>query len=101
MDNLQEAMTTTFVDLFPIVMSSEWKTYEEGDAVAFRNKLEAYVSAANLLRETFDKAVWEGHANGSVPVAVESIRAQRTGDKPGRKAQPKTAAEILAARLKK
>jgi hypothetical protein len=96
-----EAMEVTITDLFTPVFASEWKTMEESDAIAFRNLLEAFVTGANMLRERFDADVWKGHSDGSVSVAIQSVRQQRTGDKPGRKAAELTPAEILAKRLKK
>jgi len=96
-----DAMETTITDLFSIVFGAEWKTMEEEEAVAFRNLLEAFVTGANMLREKFDGDVWKGHSDGSVSVKIQSVRAQRTGDKPGKKAAELTPAEILAKRLKK
>ena len=98
---LAKGMTETFETMFPPVMSEEWMTWELTDQINFRNILEAYVKGANLCRETFDKQVWQGHENGKVNVKVESIRTKSDGDKPGRKAKVKTAAELLAERLSK
>jgi len=96
-----EAMSVTITDLFTTVFGADWKTMEESDAIAFRNLLEAFVTGANMLREKFDSDVWKGHSDGTVSVAIQSVRQQRTGDKPGKKAVELTPAEILAKRLKK
>jgi len=98
---IEAAMSVSFADLFPTVFGGEWKTMSEEEAIAFRNKLEAYVKGANLLREKFDSDVWSGHSDGTVNIAIKSIRAARTGDKPGAKAKVLTPAEILAKRLDK
>ena len=101
MENLEVAMTTSFADLFDSVFASDWKAMELADAIAFRNTLEAYVAGANMLREKFDSDVWAGHSDGTVSIDIESIRKQRTGDAPGKKAVELTAAEKLAKRLSK
>lgn len=98
---LSDAMTTTITDLFSTVFGAEWKTMEEDEAIAFRNLLEAFVTGANMLREKFDSDVWKGHSDGTVSIKIQSVRQQRTGDKPGKKAVELTPAEILAKRLKK
>jgi len=98
---LTAGMTANFAEMFPPIMGEDWLNWELNDQVNFRNKLEAYVKAANLCRETFDKQVWQGHETGKVNVKVESIRTKSDGDKPGRKAKVKTAAELLAERLSK
>jgi hypothetical protein len=98
---IADAMTTTITDLFSIVFGAEWKSMEDDEAIAFRNLLEAFVTGANMLREKFDGDVWKGHSDGSVSVKIQSVRQQRTGDKPGRKAAELTPAEVLAKRLKK
>ena len=103
-DNINQAVnsaiTATFEELFPVVFTGEWKSMSESDAINFRNVLEAYVKAAGMLREKFDADVWAGHADGTVAPIIKSIRAPRTGDKPGRKAAELTPAELLAKRLK-
>jgi hypothetical protein len=86
---------------FDAIYSEGWKSWENSEQVAFRDTLEAFVAAAAIQREKFDGDVWKGHADGTVSLEVESIRAQRTGDKPGKKAEPVTAASLLAKRLKK
>lgn len=98
---VSDAMTTTIEDLFATVFGSEWKSMEVTEAKAFRDLLEAFVTGANMLREKFDGDVWKGHSDGTVSTEIQSIRQQRTGDKPGRKAAELTPAEILAKRLSK
>jgi hypothetical protein len=96
-----KALTVTIEELFPTVFGTEWKTMEEADAVAFRDLLEAFVTGANMLREKFDGDVWKGHSDGTVSIAIQSVRKARTGDTPGRKAKELTPAELLAKRLAK
>jgi hypothetical protein len=96
-----QALTVTIEVLFPTVFGMEWKNMSETDATDFRDLLEAFVSGANMLREKFDSDVWKGHSDGTVSVDYKSIRAARTGDKPGKKAAELTPAEVLAKRLKK
>jgi hypothetical protein len=98
---VSDAMTVTISDLFATVFGNEWMTMELSDAIAFRNLLEAFVTGANMLREKFDGAVWQGHSDGTVSVEIQSVRKQRTGDTPGRKAKELTPAELLAKRLTK
>ena len=99
---IQEVMdSATISHFFSDVMSGDWTKLEDTEAVEFRNALEAFVSGANLLRERFDATVWSGHSDGTVSTEVKSIRQQRTGDKPGKKAAELTPAEILAKRLSK
>lgn len=98
---LADAMTATFEELFPLVYSADWKNLEVAEQIVLRAKLEGFVAGANMLREKFDAAVWAGHSDGTVSVEIQSIRKQREGDKPGRKAKDLTPAEILAKRLSK
>lgn len=100
-ENLEAAMVTSFADLFDTVFGGDWKAMDVADAIAFRDKLEAYVAGANMLREKFDSDVWKGHSDGTVSIDIQSIRKQRDGDKPGKKAAELTAAEKLAKRLSK
>jgi hypothetical protein len=91
----------TFDVMFGIVWSEEWKSFELLEQIAFRDFVQAYLAQATIIREKFDADVWKGHANGTVDIAVESIRKEREGDAPGKKATPPTADSILAKRLKK
>ena len=100
-ENLEAAMATSFADLFDTVFGADWKAMDVADAIAFRDTLEAYVAGANMLREKFDGDVWKGHSDGTVSIDITSIRKQRDGDKPGKKAVELTAAEKLAKRLSK
>lgn len=99
--SVSDAMTTTIEDLFSTVFAAEWKTMEDEEAIAFRNLLEAFVTGANMLREKFDGDVWKGHSDGTVSTDIQSVRKQRDGEKPGRKAAELTPAEVLAKRLKR
>lgn len=98
---LSDAKVTTVEYLFPIVFGETWKSMTEEEAISFRNLLEAFIAGANMLREKFDGDVWKGHSDGTVPVSIQSVRAARTGDKPGKKAAEPTLDELLAKRLKK
>ena len=100
-DSATLAMEVTIASVFAIVFGCEWKSMETADAIAFRNLLEAFVAGANMLREKFDSDVWKGHSDGTVDLTIESIRKQREGEKPGKKAAELTPAEVLAKRLKK
>ena len=93
--------TATIMTFFFDVLGEEWKAWEVDEQIVLRDTLETFVSGANLLREKFDAAVWAGHSDGTVSVKVQSIRQQRTGDKPGRKAAELSPAEILAKRISK
>lgn len=98
---VNEAMTVSIEMLFPIVFGGEWKGMSEPDAIAFRDLLEAFVKGASMLREKFDGDIWAGHSDGTVSVSIKSVRAPRTGDKPGVKAKVLTPSELLAKRLGK
>jgi hypothetical protein len=99
---IQEVMESATISSFFIpVYTGDWTKLEVAEQIALRTNLEAFVSGANLLREKFDAAVWAGHADGTVSTDVQSIRQQRTGEKPGKKAAELTPAEILAKRLGK
>jgi hypothetical protein len=92
---------TLFGQIFDIVYAEEWKNWDIEEHVMFRNVLEEYCAQAAINREKFDSDVWKGHANGTVSPTVESVRKQRDGEKPGKKAEPVTASSLLAKRLKK
>ena len=98
---LSERVKETFEDLFSVVFAEEWKSYHLADQKLVREVLATMVNAGNILREKFDGDVWKGHADGTVSPEVESIRKQREGDTPGKKAKVLTPAEILAKRLAK
>lgn len=87
--------------LFAVTYSEDWKTWTLPEQLAFRELIETLNGVTAVHKEKFDADVWKGHANGTVNIAVKSIRAERTGDTPGKKAAPITAESILAKRLKK
>lgn len=101
LDEIAEWNSDLFGELFGIVHTEDWKTYELGEQLVVRSIVEAYYAAASIIREKFDADVWKGHANGSVDPQVESVRKQREGDRPGKKAEPKTAESVLSKRLNK
>jgi hypothetical protein len=98
---IAQSVGQTYELVFGTVFAEDWKTYPLEEQISFRNVLEEYFAGASLIREKFDADVWKGHANGTVSPSVDSIRKQREGDTPGRKAEPVTAASLLAKRLKK
>ena len=87
---------------YGITHSEDWKSFEiVEEQLAFRNALAEFYLAACIVREKFDSDVWKGHSDGTVNLLVTSIRKQREGDAPGKKAAPVTAASLLAKRLAK
>lgn len=98
---LAELISKLFDGMFGIVHTEDWKGYELDDQKVVRGMVETYYASACIIREKFDSDVWKGHANGTVSVEIESIRKEREGDAPGKKAEPKTAASVLAKRLGK
>ena len=89
------------VDIYDDIESEDWKVDDEPTMILFRDSLEAYFGAASMLKEKFDATVWAGHSDGTVPESITSIRKEREGDAPGRKAKVLTPAEKLAKRLGK
>ena len=84
------------LDFAQAILTGSWQNGTLEDRQSFRQDFYNYVTAANTLRGKFDAQVWERHATGKDTVKdLPSIRAPRTGDKPGRKAQPKTLAQQL------
>jgi hypothetical protein len=81
--------------------TEDWKTWTPEEIALFRGAIEALHGCGSLHREKFDSTVWKGHSDGTVNPTVESIRKQREGDAPGKKAEVLTPAQILAKRLKK
>jgi hypothetical protein len=98
---IAESSHSLFEAMFDITHTEDWKMFDLDDQIDFRNTLEEYYAAACIIREKFDSDVWKGHANGTVNPLVKSIRKQREGDTPGKKAEPKTAASLLKKRLSK
>lgn len=92
---------STFDAFFGIVWSEDWKQFEVSEQVLFRDLIEQYFAQASVIREKFDADVWKGHSNGTVDPSVTSVRKQREGDTPGKKAEKPTADSVLAKRLKK
>jgi len=90
-----------FESMFDITHTEDWKNFPVEYQITFRDLVEQYYAAACIIREKFDSDVWKGHANGTVDPSVTSVRKQREGDKPGKKAEPVTAASLLKKRLSK
>jgi hypothetical protein len=87
--------------LFQVTYSEAWKGWDIEDQKAFRALIQTLFGMTAVHKEKFDADVWKGHANGTVSVLIQSIRQERTGDKPGKTAAPITPESILAKRLKK
>ena len=85
---------------FDVTYSEDWKGWTLEEQLLFRKAVKALASSGNIHREKFDEVVWKGHSNGTVNPLVASLRKQREGDAPGKKATKPTAAEILAKRMK-
>lgn len=86
---------------YGLTHTEDWKAFETLDEqLAFRNAIAEFYLAACIIRERFDSDVWKGHSNGTVDLLVTSVRKQREGDTPGKKAEVPTAAGLLAKRLK-
>lgn len=101
LSEIAELIQTLFAEMFGIVHTEDWKGYELDDQKVVRGLVETYYASASIIREKFDADVWKGHANGTVNPEIESVRKQREGDTPGKKAEPKTAESVLAKRLNK
>jgi len=92
---------SVFELIFGVTHTEDWKQYTVTEQIAFRNVVEAFFVAACIVREKFDADVWKGHSNGTVNPLIQSVRKQREGDKPGKKAEVPTAQSMLAKRLAK
>lgn len=86
---------------FDVTYSEDWKAWTLEEQLLFRAAVEALFGAGTVHKEKFDSTVWKGHSDGTVNTLITSIRKQREGDTPGKKAEPVTAASVLAKRLKK
>jgi hypothetical protein len=98
---IAQSVGQVFELIFGVTHTEDWKKYTLSEQKMFRDVVEQYYAAACIVREKFDADVWKGHSNGTVSPTIESIRKQREGEKPGKKAETPTAASILAKRLKK
>jgi hypothetical protein len=87
-------------EYFTVIRSEEWKTWELETILKFILEYKSFAQFANDLRSTLDKAIWAGHADGTVDPTVESIRTQTESDKPkGRKPIEMTEAERMLKKL--
>lgn len=98
---IAQMIGNVFELVFGVTFNEKWKTYTLPEQKMFREVVEQYYAAACIIREKFDSDVWKGHANGTVNPQIESIRKEREGDTPGKKAEPKTPQSVLAKRLNK
>lgn len=101
-ERLDSDLDFAFATLFDVVdTTKEWTKWSAEDQVklsAFMLKLDAVFGS---LRQPYDQTVWALKASGKLTKGVESVRVQPSGDKPGRKAEERTAESVLAKRLAK
>lgn len=84
------------------ILSQDWKVWEIPTILAFVLEFEVFVSNVNELRSTLDKAIWEGHTDGTVDPQIESIRDKPSDEnKRGRKAVELTPAQRALKKLGK
>lgn len=108
-----KAIQLSIVEMFGVpILSGGWVNLDEDERKAFSNaflSLAGKDGALSKLSSKFNQQVWDGWDNGTLTEPVkdakgkiltwgyEGTRDRRdpNGAKPGRKAAPKTAAEIL------
>ena len=98
--SVPNGLEMTPMSFFSQVWTGSWKDLPEDDLgidrrAEFAENFRAFYQGASTLREKFDAIVWAGHVDGSIPESIKPLRAPRTGETGGRKAAPKTAAELL------
>ena len=85
-NTLNETLEATKNDVAVILLSNDWKKFEDADLDYFANTMHTLDAVNKKFRELFDRAVWAGHVDGSVPKRITSIRKQSDSDTPrGRK----------------
>lgn len=98
-EDLPGGLDSCALDFAEPILTGSWAKGTLEDRQQFREDFANYVQAANTLRSKFDVQVWDRHAKGLDNAKdLPSIRAPRTGDKPGRRAKPKTVADVLLKR---
>jgi hypothetical protein len=114
-EGLNERLMDIFRELYVPVTTSEWKNWPIADQLALRKvmatlfatvepastpggKSKTAKSFLSVFRPPYDETIWKGHKDGSVPIAVKSIRTERKDDAktPGRKASKPTADDVFA-----
>lgn len=98
---IAQTALSLFENIFTTTFTEAWKNWTVQEQRQFRDVIDAYVASSSIVREKFDGDVWKGHSDGTVSLLVQSVRKQREGDTPGKKAKVLTPAEILAKRLGK
>lgn len=98
-DDVEPAFLTMNVESVAYsILTGEWNTGDEDEMIEFVQTFRDFFTAVTTLRVKLDAQIWDGWQSGKVPRTVKSVRAQRKGAKPGRKATPKTLAEQLLKR---
>ena len=95
-DELPGGLDSSALDFATAILSGSWKNGTLEDWQNFVEDFRNYYKAASTLRVKLDAQIWQMHEEGKVSVKdLPSIRAPRTGAKPGRKPAEKTLAEKL------
>lgn len=95
-EDLPVGLDLSAMDFVAEILSGNWQNADLVERQDFVEKFRNYYKAASTLRTKLDAQIWARHEQGKDSVKdLPSIRAPRTGDKPGRKAKVKSAAEIL------
>ena len=106
--NKLKALQLSIVETFGVpILSGGWVNLPEVERKAFADAFLSFAgkdSAMSKLSTKFNRQVWDGHENGTIPdPAIDKIKGisgtrdkrDPNGDKPGRKAVVKTPEEIL------
>ena len=95
-DELPGGLDSSPLDFAVAILSGTWVNGSLEDRQNFRNDFANLYKAVSTLRVKLDATIWQRHENGQDTVKdLPSIRAPRTGAKPGRKPAEKTLAEKL------
>lgn len=101
-DELPGGLDSSALDFAEVILSKKFATLPLEEQQSFVEDFKNYYTAASTLRVKLDAMIWAMHetgknANGETvtPKILPSIRAARTGNKPGRKPVVKSVAEQL------
>lgn len=95
-EDLPVGLDSSAMDFVTEILSGNWQNGTLEDRQNFVEGFRNYYKAASTLRTKLDAQIWARHEQGKDTVKdLPSIRAPRTGDKPGRKPAVKSAAQIL------
>ena len=95
-EDLPVGLDMSPLDFAAEILSGNWQNGSLEDRQNFVEGFRNLYKACSTLRTKLDAQIWARHEQGKdTPKSLPSIRAPRTGDKPGRKAKVKTTAEIL------